>query len=189
MDFSTKVAKLFANHIRRFLIFIRYHDPNGLSDDGWNMNIKVNTNYIGYTRRHLHQRVEQRKHYVIGKHLKDEHSVRPSNLRENFTILKKCRSKPQYLIFEMLYIRIKKRPKLNTQADSRETFCLIRANHALWQTWCTSFSHFYFCIFIVMLIFSHFTCDIDGMRSSKRHVTFLPLIFLLKCWEVTKANR
>ena len=48
------------------------------------------TNYIGYTRRHLHQRVEEHKHSVIGKHLKDEHSVRPSNLRENFTILKKC---------------------------------------------------------------------------------------------------
>ena len=87
------------------------------------------TNYIGYTRRHLHQRVEEHKHFffeehkhsVIGKHLKDEHNVRPSNLRENFTILKKCRSKLECLIFEMLYIR-KKRPKLNTQADS------IRAN-------------------------------------------------------------
>ena len=75
------------------------------------------TNYIGYTRRHLHQRVEEHKHSVIGKHLKDEHNVRPSSLRENFTILKKCRSKLECLIFEMLYIR-KKRPKLNTQADS-----------------------------------------------------------------------
>ena len=76
------------------------------------------TNYIGYTRRHLHQRVEEPKHSVIGKHLKDEHNVsRPSNLRENFTILKKCRSKLECLIFEMLHIR-KKRPKLNTQADS-----------------------------------------------------------------------
>ena len=75
------------------------------------------THYIGYTRRRLHQRVEEHKHFVIGKHLKDEHNVRPSNLRENFTILKKCRSKLECLIFEMLYIR-KKRPKLNTQADS-----------------------------------------------------------------------
>ena len=30
------------------------------------------------------------KHSVIPKHLKDEHSATPSNLRENFTILKKC---------------------------------------------------------------------------------------------------
>ena len=33
-----------------------------------------------------------------------------------------------------------------------------------------------------MLIFSHFTFDNDGMRSSKRQVTFLSLIFLLKCF-------
>ena len=45
------------------------------------------------TRRHVHQRVEEPKHSEIGKHLKEEHSVRPSNLCENFTILKKCRSK------------------------------------------------------------------------------------------------
>jgi len=62
------------------------------------------TNYIGYTRCHdLHQRVEEHKHSVIGKHLKDEHNVRPSNLRENFTILKKCRTKLECLIFKMLY--------------------------------------------------------------------------------------
>ena len=30
IDFSSKVAKLFANHIGRFLIFIRYNDPNGV---------------------------------------------------------------------------------------------------------------------------------------------------------------
>ena len=132
MDFSTKVAKLFANHIRRFLIFTHYGIliVMGLSYGGWITNIKVNTNYIGYTRRHLHQRVELHKHSVIGKHLKNEYSVRPSNLRENFTILKKCRSKLECLIFETLYIR-EKRPKLNTQADSRETFCLIRDSHAL----------------------------------------------------------
>ena len=47
-------------------------------------------------------RLKVHKHSVIGKHLKDEHNVRPSNLRENFTILKKCRSKPN----------------LNTQGDS-----------------------------------------------------------------------
>ena len=75
------------------------------------------TNYIGYTCRQLHQCVGEHKHSVIGKHIKDEHNVRPSNLRENFTILKKCRRKLECLIFEMLYIR-KKRPKLNTQADS-----------------------------------------------------------------------
>ena len=61
--------------------------------------------------------VEEHKHSVIGKHLKDEHNVRPSNPRENFTILKKCQTKLECLIFEMLHIW-KKRPKPNTQADS-----------------------------------------------------------------------
>ena len=39
------------------------------------------------------------------------------------------------------------------------------------------------------LIFYTFHFDNDGMKSSKRQITFLSLIFLLKCWEVTKANR
>ena len=121
IDFSSKVAKLFANHIGRFLIFIRYNDPKPIVNQQsvvyeYKCDL-CDTNYIGYTRRHLHQRVEEHKHSVIGKHLKDEHSVKSSNLRDNFTILKKCRSKLECLIFEMLFIR-KKRPKLNTQVDS-----------------------------------------------------------------------
>ena len=37
-----------------------------------------------------------------------------------------------------------------------------------------------FVYYIFMLIISHFPFDNDGMRSSKRQVTFLSLIFLLK---------
>ena len=98
------------------------------------------TNYIGYTRQ-LHQRVKEHKHYAIGKH----HNVTPSNLRENFTILKKCRSKLQCLNFEMLH-NGKKRPELNTQPDnSRETFFfyIIHPNHAL-LNYVFFFSHLYF---------------------------------------------
>ena len=42
---------------------------------------------------------------------------RPTNLHEQFTILKKCHGKFECLIYEMLLIR-KKRPTLNTQNDS-----------------------------------------------------------------------
>ena len=35
------------------------------------------TNYIGYTCRHLHQRVEEHKHSVIGKHFRDAHGLTP----------------------------------------------------------------------------------------------------------------
>ena len=85
------------------------------------------TNYIGYTRRHLHQRVEEHKHSVFGKHLKDEHNVRPSNLRENFTILKKCRSKLECLINlrNVIHSKEKTETEHSSGLDSRETFCLI----------------------------------------------------------------
>ena len=43
------------------------------------------TNYIGYTCRHLHQRVEEHKHFVIGKHFRDVHGLTPDNLIENFS--------------------------------------------------------------------------------------------------------
>ena len=38
------------------------------------------TNYIGYTCRHLHQHVEEHKHSVIGKHIRDVHGLTPTNL-------------------------------------------------------------------------------------------------------------
>ena len=91
------------------------------ADDGilvlLNAEVEVTANYIGYTSRHLHLRIEEHKYSVIGKHLKDQHDQRPNNLHEQFTILKKCRGKFECLIYEMLLIR-KKRPTLNTQKDS-----------------------------------------------------------------------
>ena len=75
------------------------------------------SNYIGYTSRHLHLRIEEHKYSVIGKHLNDKHNQRPTNLHEHFTILKKCHGKFECLIYEMLLIR-KKRPTLNTRNDS-----------------------------------------------------------------------
>ena len=50
-------------------------------------------NYIGYTCRHLHQRVEEHKHSVIGKHFRDVHYLTPGNLIKNFKVIKKCRGK------------------------------------------------------------------------------------------------
>ena len=61
------------------------------------------SNYIGYTSRHLHLRIEEHKYSVIGKHLQDKHNQRPTNLHEQFTILKKCHGKFECLIYEMLW--------------------------------------------------------------------------------------
>lgn len=91
------------------------------------------------------------KHFVIKKHLKDEHNLRLANLCENFKILKKSWSKLECLIFEMLMIR-KKRPKLNTQRNSicAKLFKYLHF-HALF-TFIYFFSHFHFCIYVCHLI-------------------------------------
>ena len=73
--------------------------------------------YVGYTCRHLFQRIEEHKHSAIGKHLRDAHNQMNKDLQKQFTILKKCRGKLECLIHEMLFIKDKK-PKLNTQSDS-----------------------------------------------------------------------
>ena len=73
--------------------------------------------YVGFTSRHLHQRVEEHKRSTLGNHMKDEHGKDPDTITSNFKILKKCQSKLDCLIFETLFIRDLK-PKLNKQSDS-----------------------------------------------------------------------
>ena len=65
----------------------------------------------------IFQRTEEHKHSAIGKHLRDAHNQRNKDLQEQFTTLKKCRGKFEYLIYEMLFIQEVK-PELNTQSDS-----------------------------------------------------------------------
>ena len=76
-------------------------------------------NYVGFTSRHLFQRIEEhrRANSSIAKHLTTVHrdDVELSNL--NFGILRKCRNKFECLLFEMFYIREIK-PSLNIQSDS-----------------------------------------------------------------------
>ena len=68
------------------------------------------TNYIGYTCRHLHQRrVEEHKHSVIGKHFWDAYGLTPTNLIKNFKVLMKCRSKLDCLTMKCCGLRTKDR--------------------------------------------------------------------------------
>ena len=80
--------------------------------------------YVGFTRRHFYQRVAEHQSSTIGNHLKTEHNLEPRNLEDRFTILRKCKTKLDCLIYEMLYIRDLK-PNLNTQSDSirAKLFC------------------------------------------------------------------
>ena len=75
------------------------------------------TEYIGYTTRHLHQRIAEHKYSAVGKHLKDEHQAKIPDLDKYFSTLRKGQGKLDCLIYEMLFIRARK-PKLNTQSDS-----------------------------------------------------------------------
>ena len=78
--------------------------------------------YVGYTTRHLFQRVAEHKYSIFGKHLTEAHDS--SNLLNEsfFKILEKCQSKFDCLVFEMLYIK-RLKPNLNVQTDSiRATF-------------------------------------------------------------------
>ena len=73
--------------------------------------------YVGYTSRHLHQRVEEHKRSVIGNHVREQHGNEPCEIAKNFRVLRKCSNKFDCLIFEMFLIRDLK-PKLNKQSDS-----------------------------------------------------------------------
>ena len=73
--------------------------------------------YVGYTARHLHQRIAEHKNLAIGRHFLEAHGNN-NLLKENqFTVLRKCQNKFDCLVFEMLFIKILK-PNLNIQTDS-----------------------------------------------------------------------
>ena len=73
--------------------------------------------YVGYTCGHLHQRIDEHKNSVVGKHVRECHKEEPARIEHCFSILKKCQNKFDCLLCEMLFIRELK-PKLNTQSDS-----------------------------------------------------------------------
>ena len=73
--------------------------------------------YVGYTARHLHQRIAEHKYLAIGKHLSDAHSDKNLINEGQFRVLKKCHGKFDCLVYEMLFIK-ELRPSLNTQGDS-----------------------------------------------------------------------
>ena len=76
-------------------------------------------NYIGFTMRHLHERCEEHKFNSssIKKHFNNQHDGLPDNINQHFTVLRKCKTKQDCLIHEMLYIR-ELSPSLNVQSDS-----------------------------------------------------------------------
>ena len=76
-------------------------------------------NYVGFTMRHLHERCDEHKlnSSSIKKHFINKHDCLPDNFNDQFKVLKKCKTKYDCLIYEMLYIRDLS-PSLNVQSDS-----------------------------------------------------------------------
>ena len=61
--------------------------------------------YVGYTRWHLHHRIDEHRFSEIGKNLVNDHGIKTiDDLSNNFSVLKKCNVKLDCLICEMLFI-------------------------------------------------------------------------------------
>ena len=75
------------------------------------------SNFVGFTARHLHQSISEHRYSAIGKHPQIQHDNKRAKIDHLFTVLKKCRSKFDCLIYEMMFIKDIK-PSLNTQSDS-----------------------------------------------------------------------
>ena len=75
---------------------------------------------LGYTRGHLHARVDGHKSTSssVRKHYDNDHAgTVPEDLLSCFKVIKKCRTKFDCLVNEMLYIK-QLTPSLNVQTDS-----------------------------------------------------------------------
>ena len=73
--------------------------------------------YVGMTTLHLHQRIVEHKHSSIGNHFREHHYSLLGLKSSQFYVLKKCSSKFNCLVYEMLFIR-KLKPSRNVQSDS-----------------------------------------------------------------------
>jgi len=80
--------------------------------------------YVGYTARHLHQRIAEHKCSAIGKHILEEHSDKNLLNEGQFRVLKKWHEKFDRLVYEMLFIK-ELRPSLNIEGDSISAKLLV----------------------------------------------------------------
>ena len=111
-NFMAKITQLLPNCISGPLIFewktnSYYASTKKSSRQLW----------VGYTVRHLHQRIAEHKYSAIGRHFLEAHYSNHLLKENQFRVLRKCQGKFDCLVFEMLYIKNLK-SNLNMQTDS-----------------------------------------------------------------------
>jgi len=106
----------------------------------------------------------QHCHSAIGKHLQTQHGNNGTKTDHLFKVLKKCNSKFDCLVYEMLYIKDIK-PSLNTQADS------IRAKLFTWH-----YRTFYF---LLLFFLFFFTLGIIPIGSANIYCIFIYSFYTL----------
>ena len=124
--------------------------------------------YVGYTRGHLHNRVKGHKQQssAIAKNM---HGTIPQDLLKRFEVLKKCRNKFDFLVYEMLFIRALK-PNLNVQSD------IIRTLE------CYFFAPKKIALNAVICMICYIFLDNGVMTTPKRRI--LSFIFTVLCFKI-----
>ena len=102
-----------------------------------------NANYVGFTARYLHQHISEHRYSAIRKHLETQHGNKRAKIDHLFKVLKKCRSKFDYQIYEMLFMKDIK-PSLNTQSDSIRAKLFTRHFR---------FSFYWFVLFLLWVLY------------------------------------
>ena len=142
---------------------------------------------MGFTRRHLRQRVEEHKWSVIRNHVREQHGNEPCEIVKNSRVLRKCSNKSDCLIFEMFFIRDLK-PKLNKKSDSSAQSCLIDTFNIFHYFYSSQFLfilHFsFYCIISEIVYVRNFfsSVNLNLKKRNENVVYFLSLVFITKCF-------
>ena len=115
--------------------------------------------YVGFTRRHLHQRVEEHKNSSssIGKHFRDKHSLAPKDLTKNFSVLMKCTNKFDCLVYEMFFIH-----------ELRDLLSMYNLTQFVLR-----FLISFLISFLLVVLFVHFYCPFTPVNFVEKFLHFL----------------
>ena len=143
--------------------------------------------YVGFTRRHLHQHVEEQKSSSssIGKHFRDKHSLAPKDLTKNFNVLKnltvlsmRCSLFTKWDLLWMYNL---------TQFALKNLFTSFSLHVFIVRLHAQKFLYF-LRAYVYLFLFFHFIIHLIMTEArSKRRV--LQLVFIVKCFRNLYKNK